>query len=89
MNNEKPKIDTSPKKGKSFLYWFQDQYIFLHSALSEALMLSSSAISAPAFSDMYQELLQINPVKRRRNIEIKFDVRNTSDLKRDIYAGSP
>ena len=52
----------------------QDQYIFLHMALTEALMLSSSAVPAAEFSEIYTELLQVSPGKRKRNLDVAFEV---------------
>ena len=43
-------------------------------ALTEALMLSSSAVPAAKFSDVYAELLQVNPGKRKRNLDASFEV---------------
>ena len=57
-----------------FQIYFQDQYIFLHSALAEALMLSSSAVSTAKFAETYQDLFEVDPIKRKRKIEVAFDV---------------
>ena len=43
-------------------------------ALTEALMLSSSAVPAAKFSEVYAELLQVNPGKRKRNLDAAFEV---------------
>lgn len=48
--------------------------MFLHSALTEALLLTSSAIPAAEFTQVYRELLQVDPVKRKRNIQSTYDV---------------
>jgi len=41
----------------NFYFVIQDQYHFLHMALVESLMLSSSALPASKFSDAYNELM--------------------------------
>ena len=43
-------------------------------ALTEALMLSTSAVPAETFSEVYAELLQVNPGKRKRNLDAAFEV---------------
>ena len=43
-------------------------------ALTEALMLSSSAVPAAEFSEIYTELLQFNPGKRKRTLDVAFEV---------------
>ena len=43
-------------------------------ALTEALMLPSSAIPAAKFSDIYADLLQVSPGKRKRNLDAAFQV---------------
>lgn len=48
--------------------------MFLHSALTEALMLTSSATPAVQFPGVYNDLLQVDPDKRKRNIQRTYDV---------------
>ena len=38
-------------------------------------MLSSSAVPAAKFTEVYRELLQVDPAKRKRNLDVAFDVR--------------
>ncbi|WAR24622.1 PTPRM-like protein [Mya arenaria] len=49
-----------------------DQYIFLHMALLETLMLSTSAIPASRFLRAYEELLVFEKTHRSREIDVKF-----------------
>ena len=43
-------------------------------ALTEAMLLSSAAVPAENFSEVYAELLQVNPRKRKRNLDAAFEV---------------
>ncbi|XP_052777594.1 receptor-type tyrosine-protein phosphatase alpha-like [Mya arenaria] len=49
-----------------------DQYIFLHMALLETLMLSTSALSASQFLAAYKELMAFGNDHRRRKIDVEF-----------------
>ncbi|WAR24853.1 PTPRT-like protein, partial [Mya arenaria] len=49
-----------------------DQYIFLHMALLETLMLSTSALPASSFLRAYKELLVFDKTLRSREIDVKF-----------------
>ncbi|XP_052774853.1 receptor-type tyrosine-protein phosphatase kappa-like [Mya arenaria] len=49
-----------------------DQYIFLHMALLETLMLSTSALSASRFLKYYEELMAFDNHLRKRKIDIEF-----------------
>ncbi|XP_052778049.1 receptor-type tyrosine-protein phosphatase S-like [Mya arenaria] len=49
-----------------------DQYIFLHMALLETLMLSTSALSASRFLESYEELMAVDNDHRRRTIDVEF-----------------
>ena len=52
----------------------QAQYHFLHLALSEALMLSTSAMPASRFIDAYDELMKYNAKTKCSKIEREFQV---------------
>ena len=52
----------------------QDQYHFLHKALVESLMLSSSAMSASNFLAVYKELLAYDEEARCLGIKREFEV---------------
>ena len=43
-------------------------------ALTEALVLSSAAVPAENFSEVYAELLKVHPRKRKRNLDAAFEV---------------
>ncbi|KAK3612426.1 hypothetical protein CHS0354_032035 [Potamilus streckersoni] len=49
------------------------QYRFLHEALVEALMVSGSAVSAEKFPSVYQELLEIDRMKRKTRLLLEFE----------------
>ena len=56
------------------MFYLQDQYIFLHTALTEALLLTTSAVPASQFSEIYKELLQVDHAKKKRNLDSAFEV---------------
>ena len=59
---------------KSFNHLFQDQYIFVHQALVESLMLPTSALLASKFPETFQGLLQMDTHKKKPKLEIDFEV---------------
>ncbi|XP_053395158.1 receptor-type tyrosine-protein phosphatase mu-like [Mercenaria mercenaria] len=50
-----------------------DQYIFVHQALVESIMMSSCAVPAHKFQQAFQELLTTDTVKKKRKICIEFE----------------
>lgn len=70
-----------------YIYFnFQEQYLFVYQAVTEALMLSSSAMPAAKFPEAYTKLLQMDPKKKKRKLSLDFEVNmpNSSKSKRDI-----
>ncbi|WAR24556.1 PTPRT-like protein [Mya arenaria] len=49
-----------------------EQYIFLHLALLETLMLSTSALPSSRFLEAYDELLAFDKTQRTREIDVEF-----------------
>ncbi|XP_060587158.1 receptor-type tyrosine-protein phosphatase T-like [Ruditapes philippinarum] len=50
-----------------------DQYIFVHHALVESLMLPTSALPAYKFPEAFQELLQIDTKKKKSKLILEFE----------------
>ncbi|XP_052776954.1 uncharacterized protein LOC128214498 isoform X2 [Mya arenaria] len=50
----------------------EDQYVFLHMALLETLMLSTSALPASKFMGAYEKLLASDKTQRTREIDVEF-----------------
>ncbi|XP_056020209.1 uncharacterized protein LOC125669227 isoform X2 [Ostrea edulis] len=50
-----------------------EQFIFVHHALLEALMCTSSDPSAAEFPQIYKDLMDVDPNSGRRNIDIHFE----------------
>ncbi|XP_053395786.1 receptor-type tyrosine-protein phosphatase T-like [Mercenaria mercenaria] len=64
---------TSMRRQRVSLVQTLEQYIFVHHALVESLMLSPSALSAQVFPEAYQELLLMDPEKKQRKIFVEFE----------------
>jgi len=56
------------------VFYMQDQYHFLHQALIESMMLSSSALPSSRFLDSYEELLTFDDKARCFGINREFEV---------------
>ncbi|XP_060587164.1 receptor-type tyrosine-protein phosphatase kappa-like [Ruditapes philippinarum] len=50
-----------------------DQYIFLHQALIESLMLSTSALPAYKFQEAFKEVIQLDKEKKKSNLTLEFE----------------
>ena len=53
---------------------FQEQYMFLHYALLEALMSPTTATPAKDFLRLYEDLKEFDPKHKKRRLQIEFDV---------------
>ena len=58
----------------NFYFVIQDQYHFLHMALVESLMLSSSALPASKFFDAYNELMTFDTKSKCLGFAREFEV---------------
>ncbi|XP_053395029.1 receptor-type tyrosine-protein phosphatase kappa-like isoform X2 [Mercenaria mercenaria] len=64
---------TSMRTQRVSLVQTLEQYIFVHQALIESLMLPTSALPAAKFPEAYQELLQMDREKKKRKICVEFE----------------
>ena len=58
----------------------QEQYIFLHDALLEALKCGETTIPCKSFRTRYAQLCQINPETGRVKVEDEFEVSTVRDV---------
>lgn len=58
----------------AFMISLKEQYKFVHEALLEALMCTSSDPSSAEFPKIYGDLLKVDDTTGKRNIDVHFEV---------------
>ena len=58
----------------AFVISLKEQYKFVHEALLEALMCTSSDPSSAEFPQIYKDLLKVDDKTGKRNIDVHFEV---------------